>query len=260
MTTKTKIHMSPTRAFNFADNPLRALEDYLEETAWFEGDPSSMFYGTIVHNIAEGRDLLADFTDDEKQKVISSRGATQGQLKANFKEAGIVGDHLRKFVMAIAKDTDVTFETEIKEPNEVIVDGDPIPFNVTGRADMLTGNAVYDFKTVAPNDFQGFLEYGSFRDHREVNYLRQIAFYAHMFDKEEAHILYIQKQKDKPFIYDYQLTENDLYEGWQSIVELITKAVTVIAKGKEYAKAVNDGSIWAFKHFGGVITNDSQND
>lgn len=245
--------MSPTRAFNFADNPLRALEDYLDEKAWFEGDPSSMFYGTIVHNIAEGRDLLADFTYEEKQKVISSRGATQGQLKANFKEAGIVGDHLRKFVMAIAKDTDVNFEKELKEPNEIIVDDDPVEFDVTGRADMLTDSAVYDFKTVAANDFQGFLEYGSFRDHREVNYLRQVAFYAHMFEKSDAHLLYIQKSSTKPFIYDYQLTEQDLYEGWTSVVELITEAVTVIVRGKEHAQAINDGSIWAFKHYGGVI-------
>lgn len=252
-----KIHMSPTRAFKFAKNPLRALEDYTGEAEWFEGDNTALLYGTIVHNIAEGRDMLEGLSDDDRELLVSSRGKTKGQLKNNFKEAKIVGNHLHDYVSQL--NNDVVFEKPLEEANSILADGHEVQFNVTGRADMLTQNAVYDFKTVASNDFQGFLEYGSFRDHREVNYVCQVAFYAHMFNKTDAHILYIQKNKDTPFIYDYQLTERDLYDGWVTISEFISEAVKVIDRGKERAKAVNDGSIWAFKHFGGVIDG-NQND
>ncbi len=61
--TNKKIHMSPTRAFKFRQNPLRALPDYLGESDWYESDdPSALLYGTIVHNIAEDRDMLDGFT------------------------------------------------------------------------------------------------------------------------------------------------------------------------------------------------------
>lgn len=254
---EAKIYMSPTRAFKFARNPLRALEDYTGESKWFEGDDTALLYGTIVHNIAEGRDMFEGLSDGDRELLVSSRGKTKGQLKSSFKEAEIVGIHLRSFVSNIADN--IQFEIPLEEANSILVDEREVQFNVTGRADMLTENAVYDFKTVASNDFQGFLEYGSFRDHREVNYVCQAAFYAHMFNKTDAHILYIQKNKDTPFIYDYQLTERDLYDGWVTISEFISDAVKVIDRGKERAKAVNDGSIWAFKHFGGVIDG-NQND
>lgn len=247
-----KIHMSPTRAFNFNQNPLRALEDYLGENKWFEGDKKAMLYGTIVHNIAEGQDMLTGFSKEEKSILVSSKGPTKGELKKDFKEAKVVGNHLHKYVLQVG-DKQTKFEQSIEEPNQIAVDEQVVDFDVTGRADMLTKDKVYDFKTVAHKDFDGFLEYGTFRDHREVNYIRQVAFYAHMFEKSDAHLLYIQKSSTKPFIYDYQLTEQDLYEGWTSIVELITEAVTVIVRGKEHAQAINDGSIWAFKHYGGVI-------
>lgn len=252
-----KMHMSPTRAFKFAQNPLRALEDYTGESKWFEGDNTALLYGTIVHNIAEGRDMLEGLSDDDRELLVSSRGKTKGQLKSNFKEAEIVGNHLHDYVSQL--NNDVVFEKPLEEANSIFVDGREVQFNVTGRADMLTQNAVYDFKTVASNDFQGFWEYGSFRDHREVNYVCQVAFYAHMFNKTDAHILYIEKNKDTPFIYDYQLTEQDLYEGWNEVSQEIIDGVEVIVRGKKNAKAVNDGSIWAFNKFGGII-NDNQND
>ena len=250
--TNNTIHMSPTRAFKFAQNPLRALEDYLGEIDWYESDDkTALFYGTIVHNIAEGRNMLDGLSEDEQGQLISTRGATKGHLKSGFVEAEIVGNHLRDYVKTLSDEP--RFEVSLKEPNDLEVDGETYEFNVTGRADMLTDDTVYDFKTVANNEFDGFLKFGSFRDNREQNYIKQVAFYAHMFGKKKAHILYIQKNSKTPFIYDYQLSEQDLYDGWQDIANEIETAVQVIAQGKDKAKAVNDGSQWAFKYFGGVI-------
>lgn len=255
-----KIHMSPTRAFKFAKNPLRALEDYTGESKWFEGDNTALLYGTIVHNLAEQADMLDGFTEDEKKVLLSSRGTSKGQLKAEFKEAEIVGNHLQDYVAKKWADNyKADFEVPLKEPNMFEIDGEDVEANITGRADMLTEYAVFDFKTVASNDFKGFLEYGSFRDNRQLQYMKQVAFYAHMFNKPLAHIIYIQKSKTTPFIYDYELTEKELYDGWNEVSQEIIDGIEVIVRGKKHAKAVNDGSIWAFKKFGGIIDG-NQND
>ncbi|MCJ2160602.1 hypothetical protein, partial [Leuconostoc mesenteroides] len=80
----------------------------------------------------------------------------------------------------------------------------------------------------------------------------QISYYASMFDKKEAHILYIKKDKNKPFIYDYQLSSVEINAYASEMIEEIEEAVKVVA-GEVEAVAVNDGSQWAYKHFGGVI-------
>lgn len=250
------IHMSPTRAFNFDKNPLRALEDYQGKTKWWEGDNTALLYGNIVHNLAEGRYPMQGFSKDEKKQLISSTGKTKGQVKANFKEAILVGERLRSYVVGISNGGQAKFEVSFKEPDEIRKSECSISYNLTGRADMVTNNAIYDFKTVGTTDFDGFLKYGSFRDHREKNYMMQVTLYQAMFDKEEAHILYIKKDKECPFIYDYKLSRADIAESLQGIDDLISEAVEIVA-GKKPAKAVNDGSQWAYKHFGGVI-NDNQ--
>lgn len=242
------IHMSPTRALKFSKNPLRALEDYQGVNKWWEGNNDSLHYGTIVHNLAEGRRMLKDFSDDDKKAIISSTGKTKGQLKSAFKDAVKVGDKLRNYVLSISNGGLANFEISIDE----MVDLDGIQFNATGRADMLTKDAVYDFKTVSPQDFDGFLNYKSFRDGHEKDYLKQISYYASMFDKKEAHILYIKKDKNKPFIYDYQLSSVEINTYASEMIEEIESAVKVVA-GELEAVAVNDGSQWAYKHFKGVI-------
>ena len=242
------IQMSPTRALKFSKNPLRALEDYQGVNKWWEGNSDSLHYGTIVHNLAEGRRMLKDFSDDDKKAIISSTGKTKGQLKSAFKDAVKVGDKLRNYVLSISNGGLANFEISIDE----MVDLDGIQFNATGRADMLTKDAVYDFKTVSPQDFDGFIFYKSFRDGRQNDYLKQISYYAKMFDKKEAHILYIKKDKDKPFIYDYELSTLEINGYAHEMIDEIEQAVKMIDNSKDIL-AVNDGSQWAYKHFGGVI-------
>lgn len=242
------IHMSPTRAMKFSKNPLRALEDYNGTNKWWEGNDDALVFGTIVHNLAEGRDAMADLSDDVQQSIVSSTGKTKGQLKAQFKDAVTIGERLREYVELL--DDDATyFEVSIDEKAET---GSGIEFQLTGRADMLTSDAVYDFKTVSPQDFDGFIFYKSFRDGREKEYLKQVAFYAKMFDKTEAHILYIKKDKKTPFIYDYKLSEVEINGYASEMIDEIEKAVEIVAKPTQ-AMAVNDGSEWAYRHFGGVI-------
>ena len=249
------IHMSPTRAFKFNKNPLRALEDYQGKIDWWEGDDTALLFGTIVHNLAEGREATDGFTDDEKDKMISTRGKTAGQLKATFKDAEIIGQKLHQYVSLIDH-KNVQFEVAFEETDEVIINEQPFSFNLTGRADMVTTNSIYDFKTVGAIDFDGFLKYGSFRDGREFEYMMQVVLYAIIFKKDEAHILYIKKNKETPFIYDYKLSVADFAKATDDIDDLITEAVGIVA-GVKPAKAINDGSKWAYEHFGGII-NDNQ--
>lgn len=240
--------MSPTRALKFNKNPLRALEDYLGINKWWEGNDDALHYGNIVHNLAEGRRMLKGFTDDDKKVIISSTGKTKGQLKSTYKDAITVGNKLRNYVLKVSQGGLAQFEVSIDE----LVNLEGIEFNATGRADMITADAVYDFKTVSPQDFDGFLNYKSFRDRHEKDYLKQISYYASMFDKKEAHILYIKKDKNKPFIYDYQLSSVEINTYASEMIEEIEEAVKVVA-GEIEAVAINDGSQWAYKHFGGVI-------
>lgn len=242
------IHMSPTRAMKFSKNPLRALEDYNGTNKWWEGNDDALVFGTIVHNLAEGRDAMTDLSDEVQQSIVSSTGKTKGQLKSQFKDATTIGERLRNYVLPL-EDEDTEFEVSIDELNET---SSGVEFRVTGRADMLTHDAVYDFKTVSPQDFDGFIFYKSFRDGREKEYLKQVAFYAKMFDKKEAHILYIKKDKKTPFVYDYEMSEVEINGYALEMIEDIEKAVNIVAMPTQ-AMAVNDGSIWAYDHFGGVI-------
>ena len=73
-----------------------------------------------------------------------------------------------------------------------------------------------------------------------------------MFDKKEAHILYIKKDKNTPFVYDYEMSEVEINGYALEMIEDIEKAVNIVAMPTQ-AMAVNDGSIWAYDHFGGVI-------
>ena len=250
-----KIHVSPSRVFNFMKNPLRALEDYQGKINWWEGDKSAVLYGTIVHNIAEGVPATQGFTQDDLDLIISRSGKNKGDLKANFQDAKVVGQALRHYIQPIVDREEVQFEVSFRSPDELDINEQLVQFDLTGRADMLTDNVVYDFKTVAPQEFDGLAKYGSFRDGLDERYKMQIALYAAIFEKDEAHILYVKKHKTKPFIFDYKLNEYEINNALQRLDEEIEQVVKYIS-GLEKAPAVNDGSQWAYDYFKGVIKRD----
>lgn len=241
-----KIHMSPTRAFNFSKNPLRALDDYTGKRDWWEGSKDAVLFGSLVHNIAEGREKFTDVSDDDQELMVSKAGKNKGSLKKSYVDALVIGQHLHDYLEQFG---DADYEVSINEEAET---GQGVQFMATGRADMLTDQAVFDFKTVAPMDFDGFLKYGSFRDGRDEEYKKQIAYYAFMFGKNEAHILYIKKDAEKPFIYDYLMSETEIERYASEMSDEIEHAVHFIDCPDD-SQAVNDGSKWAFDYFGGVI-------
>ncbi|AIM63097.1 PD-(D/E)XK nuclease-like domain-containing protein [Weissella ceti] len=245
-----KIHMSPTRVFKFMKNPARALDDYHGIYPWWEGDNTPLLYGTMVHNLAEGAKATFGFTEDELSQVVSSAGKTKGQIKATYKEAEFVGQALCEYVENNINGPR-TFE-QVIEIEDTTEDEHAIDVLLTGRADLVTDNAVYDFKTVAGQDFDGFIKYGSFRDERQLEYMMQVTYYAMVLGKKEAHIIYVKKHKDTPFIYDYKLTTEDMYDAWSKYQYELGKAIEIVA-GVRDADAINDGSQWAYKKFGGVI-------
>ncbi|USS92006.1 PD-(D/E)XK nuclease-like domain-containing protein [Fructobacillus americanaquae] len=243
--------MSPTRAFKFSKNPLRAYHDYTGEHPWWEGSKDALLFGTIVHNVAEGRDKTQDISEEDKDLLISKAGKTKGQLKKAYVDAEVIGNHLRDYVLTFSALPfgQAEYEVEINEETET---GQGVQFTATGRADMLTKKAVFDFKTVAPMDFDGFIEYGSFRDNRQEEYKKQIAYYAFMFDKKEAHLIYIKKDPDKPFIYDFKMDHDEILRYANEMADEIEQAVHYV-DCPDNLEAINDGSQWAYEQFGGVI-------
>lgn len=241
-----KIHMSPTRAFHFTANPLRAYQDYIGEIEWWEGNKDALLFGTIVHNVAEGREPTQDMTDDEKDLLISKAGKTKGQLKKAYVGAEVIGEHVRDYIQQFGQ---AEYEVAFKEDSET---GQGVQFDATGRADMLTENAVFDFKTVAPNDFEWFKKNGTLREDRQEEYKKQIAWYALIFEKQEAHILFISKDAEKPWIYDYLMSSIEINMYAEKMADEIEQAVHYV-DCPEGLPAVNDGSKWAYEHFGGVV-------
>lgn len=241
-----KIHMSPTRAFKFSKNPLRAYQDYIGKYPWWEGSKDALLFGTIVHNVAEGRDKTQDMSDEDKDLLISKAGKTKGQFKKAYTDAEVIGKRLHEYITQYRLPA---FEVEINEQAET---GQGVKFTATGRADMLTDNAVMDFKTVAPKDFDGFVEYGSFRDQREEEYKKQIAYYAFMFDKQVARLIFIRKDADKPWIKELVLNHDDILRYANEMSDEIEQAVHYVDCPDDLP-AINDGSQWAYEHFGGVI-------
>ncbi|CAK1244975.1 unnamed protein product [Fructobacillus evanidus] len=110
-----KIHMSPTRAFKFSKNPLRALDDYTGKRDWWEGSKDAVLFGTLVHNIAEGREKFTDVSDEEQELMVSKTGKNKGSLKKSYVDALVIGQHLHDYAEQFG---DADYEVSINEEAE----------------------------------------------------------------------------------------------------------------------------------------------
>ena len=87
-------------------------------------------------------------------------------------------------------------------------------FTVIGRADILTDYAVYDIKTVNKIPDKPF-------EHHEM----QVTLYTRIFDKQQAHIIYIAKDKGKIAIFRANTDEKYVREAERN-AEILYDALT----------------------------------
>ncbi len=107
-----------------------------------ERSPVPLLVGNYVHSYFESEESHQKFVDANSKEMISSRGKTKGQLKADFKVADAMINALK-------------YETVFKalyEPGqkEVIVTGDIYGYKWKGKIDSLNLDQLYfcDLKTV----------------------------------------------------------------------------------------------------------------
>lgn len=243
--------MSPTRARKFQENPLRALYDTTGEFPWWTGDNKALDYGSIVHLLAEGISF-DDFPEVLKERVVSSR---TGKPFAWTNEAVTVGKAVNQYFDNAMGNGLYTFEQEM-----ILEQEDGIKYH--GYADAILEHSegvvtVFDIKTMAGMEFDKWIKYGYEPDSLNT-YKKQIAFYALVLGTRDAKLLFVKKSDKTPFIYEYSLSEDDLLKSQYDVVEEMKTALKII-NGELEPKAINDGSEWAYKYFGGVINGSQAN-
>lgn len=104
--------------------------------------PVPLLVGNYVHSYFESEESHQKFVDANSKEMISSRGKTKGQLKADFKVADAMINVLK----------DETVFKALYEPGqkEVIVTGDIYGYKWKGKIDSLNLDQLYfcDLKTV----------------------------------------------------------------------------------------------------------------
>lgn len=107
-----------------------------------ERSPVPLLVGNYVHSYFESEESHQKFVDANSKEMISSRGKTKGQLKADFKVADAMINTLK----------DETVFKALYEPGqkEVIVTGDIYGYKWKGKIDSLNLDQLYfcDLKTV----------------------------------------------------------------------------------------------------------------
>ena len=107
-----------------------------------ERSPVPLLVGNYVHSYFESEESHQKFVDANSKEMISSRGKTKGQLKADFKVADAMIDAL--------KNEQVFKALYAPGQKEVIVTGDIYGYKWKGKIDSLNLDQLYfcDLKTV----------------------------------------------------------------------------------------------------------------
>ncbi|MFL1695421.1 PD-(D/E)XK nuclease-like domain-containing protein [Weissella kandleri] len=237
--------MSPTRARKFQENPMRALYDTTDEFPWWTGDSKALDYGSIVHNLAEGIDV-DKFPEKLKERIVSSR---TGKPFAWTNEAMTVGKAVNSYFDKLLGDGSYTFEQEL-----TLDKSDGVKYHGYADAILERSNGsvtVFDIKTMAGMEFDKWINRGYEPDSLST-YKKQIAFYAMVLGTQDAKLLFVKKSDKTPFIHEYALSKAELSEAQYDVMDEMENALKII-NGEEAPKAINDGSQWAFKYFGGTI-------
>lgn len=100
-----------------------------------ERSPVPLLVGNYVHSYFESEESHQKFVDANSKEMISSRGKTKGQLKADFKVADAMIDAL--------KDEQVFKALYEPGQKEVIVKGDIYGYKWKGKIDSLNLDQLY---------------------------------------------------------------------------------------------------------------------
>jgi len=126
-------HMSVSLFKVFLECEHKGLATYRKE--YHRPDTTALLVGSYVDAWVEG--TLDEFITNHPE-IISSRGATKGQLKAEFKQANDMIDRI---------ESDPVFMEYLQGEKQVILTGEIGGMKWKGKLDVLHNERIVDFKT-----------------------------------------------------------------------------------------------------------------
>jgi len=221
-----------TRISRYLDNEARAYAHYvLHDPTAYDTEPNdALVYGKIAH--AELAGEKPQLTEDE-QKSVYRRGIEEAGVKAAFKTL-ISSIELAKHIRGSIIHSD--FKTEQRANNGVF----------EGRFDLISDNAILDYKFVTVKDFDKVWGPNGYDDWiYSTHYLTQALIYLNMADREHYYIVAIDKSSLNYRVYD---VANVKYS--QAMIESLQAEVNRIEdieSGKIKPEFKNDLSAWSIK-------------
>ncbi|MFT8728612.1 MAG: PD-(D/E)XK nuclease-like domain-containing protein [Oenococcus oeni] len=243
-------YLSATYYNLFLRNEAQAIAEIKDGWKPTYQNQTPLLVGNYFHSYFESKEAHQKFID-EHPEIISSRGATKGQLKRDYQ----VADEMIKKVesqSAIVKLLDKA------KKREVIVTGEIAGANWKGKIDALDidHGLFIDYKTNADfrkkhwvNDEDG---HGHWADFTEAfGYLNQLAIYRELLkQKYEKEFLPVIIAVTKTIPSDIELLAFHSEELDEHLEEVKTNTPHIMAllNGEESPKFIDDGSEFSITH------------
>lgn len=202
----------------FLSNPARALADLKGEYNWFT-DNKALLIGQYLHSYFESPEAHEKFKIENKKAMISTRGASEGNLKKEFEVAQKMIDRLEAEPQFL--------KTLQGTERERIVTGKIGDLLWKGKLDAVNIESGYfvDFKTVRSlvNDGAEWSDEAN----RRVNFIesrkydKQMAVYAYLLEQEFGYpftpIIWAVSKANQPLAKPYIITEETKMHAINSI-------------------------------------------
>lgn len=235
-------YMSFSRFKNFLSNPARALADLKGEYDWFS-DNKALLIGNFLHSYFESPEAHQKFISENESEIISSRGASKGHLKTDYKVA-------EKMIQRLEKEKQFNFLMNGTQ-REVIVTGEIGGRIWKGKIDALNldKNVFIDFKTV-----RTLVDDASVWDsekHERVNFIiqrrydMQMAIYQELLRQTYGEIftpvIWAVSKENEPLAKAYELLQPTLDEALEEVIYKIDEVAGYIDETVE-SPLIDDGS------------------
>lgn len=221
-----------TRISRYLDNESRAYAHYVlhDPTAYDTKPNDALVYGKIAHAELAGEE--PELTEYERNSVYR-RGIEEAGVKVAFKTLNSsieLAKHIRGSIIH------GDFKTEQNANNGVF----------DGRFDLISDNAILDYKFVTVKDFDKVWGPNGYDDWiYSTHYLTQALIYLNLADREHYYIVAIDKSSLNYRVYDVANVKfnQDMIEALQVEVSRIED----IESGEIQPTFTNDLSEWSIK-------------
>lgn len=246
-------YLSPTWFKKFKKNEAEAMAELKGEWNPYE-DNTALLVGNYLHSYFESREAHETFIKEHESEIISSRGASKGQLKKDY----LVADDMINRLEA-----EPLFTSTYQGEKEVIVTGIIGGVNFKGKLDLLhianpddpeDANYFMDLKTTKS------IQEGVWSDEHHArasfveayNYALQMAVYQELlrqkYGAEFTPFIWAVSKQDEPDIMPIYFAPSRLNEALAD-VESNAQHVMDVIRGEVEPKLVNDGSkYWRAHH------------